>query len=179
MEGISRTACVGPPITLGGRQFTVSGRILRHYAEIEAAIIASRGNPFDLIRQMGEAMPERQDLAIVVATQLFEQAKAWRFVTLGDIGEWLQNTVRGRCFRTWLAIRNETTREPTLDEVTVMYSDEYERILNMEGYEAAEKWDATITDAINQASGKDDELGNSTGSPPEGMAANVPESPGT
>lgn len=177
MDGISRTVGVGPTIMLGGRSLTVSGRILRHYAEIEAEIIRQRGNPFDLIRQMSEAMPDRQDMALLVVTRAFQEAKSWRTVLIPEIGDWLNSTWGGRCFRTWLAVRDNDPDKLTLEEVTRLYSDEYQDIVRTKGAVAAEQWDQSIENAVDQASG-DDELGNLSGSPLSGVETNESQSPG-
>lgn len=179
MDGISRTVGVGPTVTLGGRSLTVSGKILRHYAEIEAQIMEARGNPFDLIRQLAEAMPDRHDLSHAVVAKAFVEAKSWRMVTIDEIGEWLDGTMRGRCFRTWLAVRDNDRAALTLEAVTEQYADEYERILHKDGPRAAEDWDTGICRAIDTAEGSD-ELGNSNTSPSTGAAAELTEqSPGT
>lgn len=179
MEGLSRAAGVGPTVKLGGRSLTVSGKILRHYAEIEAEVIKARGNPFDLMRQLGEAMPDREDLAYALVGRAFTEAKSWRFVTLGEIGSWLDDTMRGRCFRTWLAVRDNDPQTLTLEAVSTLYADEFESLVRTQGIAAAEKWDAAICQAIDAAEGAD-ELGNSNTSPTSTReAAETASSPGT
>lgn len=180
MDGISRTVGVGPTITLGGRQLVVCAKILRHYAQIEAQIIASRGNPFDLVRQLGEAMPDRLDLAHAVVARAFVEAKSWRQVSIDELFEWLDSTTAGRCYRTWLAVKDNDPATLTLEAVSEMYLDEWERIAMRDGPEAAEAWDTSIARGVNAAEGRD-ELGNSNTSPSTetGAVAETEESPGT
>lgn len=179
MDGVAKVAGIGPVVTIGGRRLTVSGKILRHYAEIEAQIIQLRGNPFDLIRQLGEALPDRQDLALIAVQKAFVEARTWRIVTILEMNDWLASTWAGRCFRTWLAVRDNDLPTLTLEAVTQMYTDDYERIAMRQGGVAAEKWDSVIDSAIDQAEGVD-ELGNSTTSPSTGSAAETTEpSPGS
>lgn len=179
MEGISRSAGVGPMVTLGGRKLSINAKILRHYALIEAEIIAARGNPFDLIRQLGDAMPDRDDLARAVVSRAFVEAKSWRMVSIDEMFDWLDNTTAGRCFRTWLAVKDNDPTSLTLEAVSGMYLDEWERIALSEGPAAAEQWDTMISRGIDTAEGRD-ELGNSNTSPATGVAAEATApSPGT
>lgn len=171
MDGISRTSGVGGTITLEGTSYTVDGRILRHYAEIEAEIIKRRGNPFDLIRQAKDALKDSPEIVREFVSRAFDEALKWRIVSVYDIGLFLEGTWSGTCFALWLAIRDNDRSKLTLEEVSRMYCDEYERRIRKGGAEEAEKWKAEIESVLDQANGTD-ELGNSTGSPSEAEQAN-------
>lgn len=165
MEGISRPAGAGPTVDFGGEKLQVSGRILRHYAEIEAQIVHLRGNPFDLIRENKDLLADQPELMDRFVDRAFEEAKAWRFVTPHEFSSWL-GTWPGICFTLWLAFRDNDREKYTLNKITEMFSDQYEQLANSTGGSvAADRWKETLTEAINQASGED-ELGNSTGGHP-------------
>lgn len=180
MDGISYTAGIGGTLTLGGRKLTVRAKFLQHYAEIEAKILDSRGNIFDIIRQMAAAVPPgNMEAATAMAREGFLEARNARIVTLAEIWDWMDNTVEGRCFRTWLSVRENDPETLTLEWVSQAYLEEYERIAMEEGTRAAEIWDTAIYRKIQKAEG-DDELGNSNSSPSEGTGAEADTpSPGT
>lgn len=179
MDGVARAVGAGPTIKLGGETFTLNAKILRHYAEIEAEIIGSRVDPFDVIRQMGAACAGNPDLAREVVAQAFLEAKNWRVVTIGEIYTWLDNTVKGRCFRVWCSIRENDPQRLTLDVVSQLYLNDYEAIAMSKGAVAAEAWDTAISRGVDIAEAND-ELGNST---PSASTGESPEtataSPGT
>lgn len=171
MDGISRTAGVGPLITLGGEKFTVQGRILRHYAEIEAEIIKLRGNPLQMVRDSVAAMSgggdvdsllQRPEFLTNVVSMMFDEAKRWRFVDRQDLAQFLSNTWHGIVVSTWLAIRHNDIQRLTITEVGNLLSDEYESRMRKDP-EDAQQFAESIFSAIDQAGGED-ELGNSTGS---------------
>lgn len=167
MEGASRTFGTGPVMTLGGRSLSVNSKLLRCYAEIEAEIINRRGNPFDLARQAAAAFADTPETALLVVQRAFEEAKSWRFVAISEIWRWIDETWAGRCFSVWLAVRDNDPQTLTFDEVSRMYSDEYEDRFRKGGFEAAEEWADSIVRKIIQADGED-ELGNSNTSPASG-----------
>lgn len=100
MDGLSRIVGCGPMLALCGKHYSVQGRTLRHYAEIEAQILALRGNPFDLVREHIHLFDEGM-LAAIFA----EIKKGWCCATIGDCHEWAM-TYSGTIFTTWQAIRN-------------------------------------------------------------------------
>lgn len=177
MDGISRTQGVGGLFTIGGQSFTVNGKILRHYAEIEAEIRKQRGNPLLHLRELlGDLASNEGALTAVVVTAL-QSVKRDNFVSLGEIGEFLSNTMTGRCMSVWLAIRQHDPKELTFSKVSQMFCDEFERQMNMApklddkgnptepfGYDRAEGWWNEFQECLKQAEGVD-QLGNSTGSP--------------
>lgn len=137
MDGISRTAGVGPMVKIGGQHWTLTGRILRHYGEIEAEIIKHRGNPFELIRQAAEAFGDRVDLLDEAFNRAFEQARTWRNVGQVDFFDFL-NTWRGTCMAVWLAMRHNKPGL-TFDEVMGMIGDEVEDRQRAAAKEARDK----------------------------------------
>jgi len=164
LDGISRAAGVGPLITLCGEQYEVQGRILRHYATIEAEIIKRRGNPLQLVRECIEGLAGAESVSEVfdnpemltrLVSVMFDEAKRWRHLN----EEW-----HGTVVATWLAIRHNDPKRLTVDKVGEMVSDDYEDRMRKEGMEAAEQLIADIFAAIDQAGGED-EMGESTGSP--------------
>lgn len=170
--GISRAAGVGPTIELGGVTYAVKGRVLQHYGEIEADILARRPDPFDLIRPMlATATPEMRRELFGLA---FDRAKAWRNVTQADITEWFA-TPRAKMFSIWLAVRDNDPQKLTLEAVTSMVMDKAEEAMRAKIAKGAKKTDeeearseafdkitADIAEKIDQASGED-VRGNSTG----------------
>jgi hypothetical protein len=186
MDGVSRTAGVGPTITLGGRLLAVNTRVLRHYGLIEAEMLKQRGNPFDLIRQLGAALPEREGLMVVAVQKAFEQVMNWGYVTLPDMYHWMENTPHGRCYTVWLAVQHH---DVTFEWVRDAFWDQYDDLRTSEtdvteGLAKAEGWSDEIFAAVMQASGQD-EVGNSSGSPAssgdgEGVeTSETDDSPGT
>ena len=161
MDGLSRPLGAGPHVTIGQHSLRLDGRILRHYAEIEAQILHRRGKPHDLIRGLSETFQGSDDAIQAVTDAAFEAAKSWAVVGGRDYAEWV-DTWPGQCFTIYLAVRDNDRKFYTLDKVTEIVSDEYEKVLRSDGNHAAAEWLGGIIDGINQASG-DDELGNSTG----------------
>lgn len=159
MDGISRTSGVGPTITLGGKAYTVSGRILRHYAEIEAEIIKLRGNPFDFVRQASESLKDSPEVLAIVINQAWDLARTWAYVSSEDLSEFLVSW-RGVVFALWLSIR-EQSAGLEFDEVLTLFGDECE---DRKRKDPASNFVEEVDAAITQGGG-DDELGNSTGSP--------------
>jgi len=164
MEGISRPAGAGPTVDFGGEKLQVSGRTLRHWGEIEAQILAQRGDPFDGIASMVNSFTGRKDVLQLVVETAFDKARSWRFVTAEEVGAWF-NEWDGICFSIWLSLRDNNPEKITLDYVTQVVGDTYEGIVQKEGVEAALQWRESLTDAIGQASG-DDNLGKPTGGQP-------------
>ncbi len=173
MDGISRTAGVGPTIQLGGRSLTTNAKILRHYAEMEAEIIRKRGNPFDLIRDAKEALRDCPEIMGQFVTQAFDAAVRWKTVSQQEVHDFL-GTMSGTVFAIWLSVRDNDPATITLEWVKQAFMDQMEAVAREQGALAAQKWQAAIEAAIDQASG-DDELGNSTGSP-QSAAVVSPES---
>ena len=170
MEGLARAAGVGSAITLGGRKLKVSARILRHYAEIEEEVRRLRGNPFNLIREAKEALRDDPELMKQFVERAFDEARRAKIVTPNDVQEYLSDTWSGGCFALWLALRENDPQAVTLQWVSQNFCDEFESRLKRDGQEAAAKWREEIDHAINSAGGED-EVGNSTGSPSSGSAA--------
>lgn len=161
MDGISRVAGEGPSITLCGHSLKVSGRVLRHYAEMEAEIIAKRKpTPLDMVRQAREDFAGDPVAFEVFARVAIQEAKNWATVTRVELAEWMTDTMTGLTFAIWLSVRDNDPDKYTLEKVVRLYMDEEEIRIKKEGEEAAAKLRKEIEDAIDQASGQD-ELGNS------------------
>lgn len=139
MDGLSRVAGIGPTVRLGGETFTVRGRTLRHYAELEAEIIRLRGDPFELIRSNRDMLSRFGDELI---EKLFNQIDVkWRIVRIEEIHEWL-TTLHGRIFSIWQATRHNGEKH-TFDWTAETL------------FHSPAEW-ARIERAVNQASSLDE-----------------------
>ena len=167
MDGLSRAVGVGPTMELCGQTFSVKGRVIRSYAEIEAEIIRVRGNPFDYLIHIKDTISgmdskDSEGLMRVAIQEGYKEAKKWRYVSGGEIAEWMNETFRGQCFMVWMCIRHNNREVLTLEKVTELYCDELEAAASSTGEDGRDKKKEEIFSAIDQASG-DDQLGNSTG----------------
>ncbi len=183
MEGISRAAGVGPTIKIGGVDYTVKGRILEHYAAIEAEILAKRESPFKLMEDVILKAPS-PEVRRALVEQALNRSEQWRFVTQQDISAFLK-TPTGMCFSVWLAIRHNDPQLLTLEYVTSKVMEDIQTKVTIAAQkaraEAAAKEEAEkaaiekaaaeeahdkatdeLSAKIEQASGLD-ERGNSTG----------------
>ncbi len=161
MDGISRVAGEGPSVTLCGHTLKVSGRVLRHYAEMEAAIVSKRKpTPLDMVRQSREDFAGDPAAFEVFARIAIQEAKNWAVVTSVELQEWMAGTMTGLMFAVWLSVRDNDPDKYTLKKVTELYMDEAEDRIKKDGADAANALREEVEAAIDQASGQD-ELGNS------------------
>lgn len=177
MDGLHKTAGVGPLIEIGGKSYLISPRILRHRALIQATIVKKRGNPFDMVREASSAFIDAPQVLQSLMPSIMAEAKNWNMVTIREVSEFLEDTWEGRALTVWLAIRDNDPEHQSLETVEQIFFDGYEETLRQKGWDGAEKWWSEITSAIDQAEGSD-ELGNSTGSQPTGEKEATNLSPG-
>ena len=158
MDGLSRALGTGPTITLCGQTFSVQGRLIRHYAEIEAQMIKERPDPFQLMREGVSAFQDNPEGMRFFVRECYDIAKTWKSVAGHEIRDWL-NTFKGNCFAVWLCIRHNNPEYLTLEKVTELMLDDAEKIAREKGEAARAAKQAEIERAIDQASGTDT-LGN-------------------
>jgi hypothetical protein len=141
MDGLTWAAGCGPTIALAGETLLVQGRRLRDYGLIEAEILSSRGNPFDLLRLVSRRLAPQVKNDRELLPRLFECIVArWCRVGCREVFDWL-DAWPGRIFALWLAVRGNDLRRFTLDRI-VRLSNEVD-------------WPAALQ-AIELASGEDE-----------------------
>lgn len=180
MHGLSRVAGVGPTIQLGGRTFTVRGRILGYLAALEAELLRLRGNPLDLIVESARSLRgpdgriDATGLLMLdqIASVVAEKFRNWRFATYQDHNEF-GNTARGDAFLVWWAIGGDpNAKDVTIDQVQHWLMEIRRSIAMIENDAEREKYRAEHLDSIYQAidlASGDDVLGNLTGRQPEAL----------
>ena len=171
LEGVSRASGVGVTFVLDGETLKISGRLMEHYGEIEAAVLAKRGSPVSAAMTaiaeqnssvakecaaMGESEAAAYLLRVTVLNEssqtkalevAYDKEKLWRNVSGAEISEWM-GTFQGSRFIAWLAIRDNDPDKYTLDHVTRM-------ILSDAANNSESAVIAALNEAINQASGED------------------------
>jgi hypothetical protein len=145
MNGLCRLSGVGPSITLDGKKFSVQGRTLRHYAEIEAQILSFRPDLRESVMLAVEGMEKSQ--AFDLACKLITEVKShWCIADPKESHVWRTESWEGRFFSLWLAIRHHGLRQ---DESDAIASAEF----SLSG-DNEKKW-KKIELAIDQATGDD------------------------
>ena len=138
---------VGPTIQWEGKTFTVKGRTLGHYAQVEAEITKRRGgNPLHMLTQAAREL--KGDLASLnaLAAVISENLTKWNTISYRDHLQF-GTSAYGEAFNIWLAIRhNDETMTPETIQHVVM-----ER-MQADGAKAY-RWKEEILDAIDVASG--------------------------
>ena len=151
-DNLAQVAGMGPTIELGGHRLVVKGRIIRHYALMEAEILKKREpNPLQIIRDLKEDFVNNPEMFERLARVAIQEAKDWAMVTNLELSRWMTTTMDGFMFTVWLAVRDNDPSEWTFERVRDLTCDELEK--------DGDKWRETVDTAINQASG-DGELGN-------------------
>ena len=144
---ITAIAGVGPTIQWEGRTFTVKGRTLGHYAQVEAEIIKRRGgNPLTMLAEAAKEL--KGDLAALnaLASVISEHVTTWNSVTYRDHIQFGRSAY-GEAFTIWLAIRhNDDSLSPEHVQHVVM-----ER-MQRDGADAYH-WKEELLNAIDVASG--------------------------
>jgi hypothetical protein len=147
MYGACRAVGIGPSIEFGGRRFIVHARRVRDYAVIEAAMLAYRGNPFDVVRWM-----LRNGWNQEWGEKLFKRIRnGWWNVNYREMASWL-GTWEGRVLGLWVALRDKADYEFVRDSVLSHCDLEYRR-----DSWGPERWWTSIQEAMDAANG-DDEL---------------------
>lgn len=161
MNGLSRVAGIGPRVMLNGKEYQVRGKTNRFFAEVGAAIIQSRGDPFDMIvdaaiRSRKEDGGADRNLIDAVVDSVATRFRNWGIATYGDYIEFLASP-EGDVLTVYHCLKQDAP-EVTIDEVRhYMITMQFRKL----GDEAAKKEIEDLMKAIEVASGED-WLGNST-----------------
>lgn len=115
MDGASRAAGVGAPITLNGRTFTVKGRGPGYQGAVEARIRALRGDPLTKMVEACQSCKDDPAMLDRVSTIFAEKFRNWNMATYADYDEFLR-TPRGQAFSVWWAIKHNEN-PPTVEQV--------------------------------------------------------------
>lgn len=161
MNGLSRTAGIGPRVTINGKEYQVRGKTNRFYTEVEAELLKLRGDPFEMIVEAGKQAKLHQDVDLLnqIADVITAKFRNWRVMTYWDYIEFM-NSPTGDALTVFHCLKQD---DPTLTFDEVKYWLTTTRILGDK--KGSEEIDAVFK-AINVASGED-QLGNSTGQPRE------------
>jgi hypothetical protein len=161
MNGLSRTAAVGPRVTLNGKEYQVRGKTNRFYAELEAELLKLRGDPFDLIVEAATRAKLDKDAELLnnVANIVTAKFRNWNTMTYSDYLEFM-NSPTGDALTAYHCLR-EDAPELTYDEVKFWLVKV--KCITQKDEEIAEM--QALFKAIEVASGED-QLGNSNGQPP-------------
>jgi len=150
MYGLARLRGIGGTVSLGDRRFTVRGRTLGDYAELEARMLELRGDPFHVLRWLC-----REASLYGVSAKLVERLRTneddWWSVTIADAMEWL-STLEGRVFGLWLAIRYSGV---SLEWVQECFVEESEKAEAEQSF-GADLWWQPIQTALDLANGEDE-----------------------
>ena len=153
MTGLAQAAGIGPTIDLDGEKLFVTGKIIRHYALMEAEIIKLRHpTPLEMVRTIKDDYKDSPDLFERFARIAIQEAKTWGVVTRTEIFEWLQTTMSGFVLTIWLAVRDNNKDKWTFERTRDLICDKLEE-------PGGDEWKASVEEAIDQASGET-ELGN-------------------
>lgn len=117
MSGLSRVAGIGPRVTLNGKDYQVRGKTNRFFAEVQAAILGSRGDPFQMVVEAArrgklDADPEILDR---VAEIVCEKFRNWKTATYRDYLEFM-GSPEGDALVAYHCLKQDAP-EVTLDEV--------------------------------------------------------------
>jgi len=159
MNGLSLVAGVGPRVTINGKSFEIRGKTNAYYADMEAAIRKSRGNPLDLVVEAAKRAVLENDPAILstVATAVSERFRSWNTATYGDYLDYM-NTPDGDALTVFHALKDGAP-DVTLEQVKLWLVQ-----TRFHGGDAGRAKVKEVFDAIATASGED-QLGNSSGQP--------------
>jgi len=163
MYGAARLFASPVELEIGGRNLTVHSRLVKHYGEVEQAILQKRSNPVEEAGRAAAGFPEEERPRLYrEALKLLNEQK---WVTASELAAYLW-TLEGQALWLWLSVR-DTEGKPTLDEVQQLILAEWDSMM-LDAYvtaaDAQAKTHEKITRAVDAASGED-ERGNSTGPP--------------
>lgn len=162
MNGLSRVVGLGPRVMLNGKEYQVRGKTNRFFAEVDAAILARRGNPFDMIVDAGirGKIDNDPELLTNVVNQVVAKFRDWQVATYRDYMAFLSSP-EGDALTVFHCLKKDAP-ELTLDEVR-----HYVINLQFRSLEdpAAQEEKETLFKAIEVASGED-HWGNSNGQIP-------------
>ena len=171
MDGASRMFAVPSKIELGGKVYNATGRLAKHFGEMERYLLSKRPDPIKIAHDSMEAladMPAMQEKILELAAK---EAFRARSVTDLEISEWMEGT-DGKAFCVWLATREEYPGFESHEQIKALILDDIEdgvqRWMEKGMAEAEAQEEATaevhdkIDDSLNEASGSD-LAGNSTG----------------
>lgn len=109
MHGLHHIAGAESAITIAGRTFRAAPLTLGMRAEIEAHLVARRGDVLDeALRRLETAPPRQQELLLDAA---FRRLERRRTATAEEVAEFL-GTFEGAAFVFWLLVRD---RQPDVD----------------------------------------------------------------
>jgi len=163
MSSLASATGKGPTIEIDGQTLSIQPRLVEHFGEVAAEILKLRGNPLDGIREIKDVFVDDPSVIDHFVRVAFEQTKKWKYVSLEEIGEYLESTWDGQVMGVWMAIRENDPNKWTHSYFRQQFSREFEKRLRSGGENAAAEWLSSIENVINEAS-DEGELGNSNGS---------------
>lgn len=166
-DDLSRASGAGPTITWKGKTWTVRGRTVGYVGQINAEIIARRGDPFDMLVNAAKASGMTPEALAMLCHSVSQHFRGWSTVTHGDFHEFCYRSMEGEAFQVWLSLR-ENDGNLTVDEVL----HELTEAVTNHGSDGL-AWKHDILNKIDQASGGGD-LGNLTGPQSKGATETQP-----
>lgn len=155
MSGLSRVAGIGPRVTLNGKDYQVRGKTNRFFAEVQAAIVGSRGDPFQMIVEAARRgkMDDDPQLLERVAEIVCEKFRNWKTATYRDYLEFL-GSPEGDALVAHHCLKQDAP-EVTLDETReYVVTMKFKGMGDDAGSQAAKKEVEALFKAIEIASGE-------------------------